>query len=178
MKNKILSIAILCSGLYYANAQEHDRHQSFRVGVNVGVPVETLRNTYDLNLGVDVAYLFRLNGIVEVGATTGLSYYAIRKSRENVTTYESDLPVEHKGENLRLIPVAATATINIFKKLFVGGDIGYAFTLNDNKFSKLFYYQPKIGYNENRAEYYVSFKGLAEHEDKIGSFNLGFAYNF
>jgi hypothetical protein len=176
MKKTLLSLVILIAGLTNVNAQE-DR--TFKVGAHLGLPIGNLGDAYNFNLGLDVAYLWRVNGIIQLGATTGFSNYFGKNIKDNFFFSEKFYTVEYKIEDTQIIPVAATAKFNVAKQIFIGGDVGYAFFLGgDSEDTGAFYYQPKVGYDVNKSEIYLSYKGMSKYGETIGSINLGFAYNF
>ncbi|MFV0185634.1 hypothetical protein OBK16_00380 [Empedobacter falsenii] len=166
MKKILFSLALVIAGLTNVNAQQGH----FKVGAHVGLPTGNLSEAYSLNLGADLAYLWKINDIVELGATTGISNYF----GKNIDFMGYDIEVE----DVQIIPLAATAKFNIAQRFFVGADLGYAFFLGESEDTGSFYYQPKIGYDFNKSEVYLGYKGMSEDGYNVGSINLGYAYNF
>ncbi|WP_333663754.1 hypothetical protein [Chishuiella changwenlii] len=170
MKKLLLSTVLLMACLSNVNAQ----NGHFKAGAHLGLPVGNLNGGYSFNLGVDVAYLWKVNNISELGITTGFSNYFGRSFSSSYLGYNFDF--EYK--DVQIIPIAATAKFNVVNKFFIGTDIGYAFFLNDEADTGAFYYQPKAGIDIKKSELYVSYKGMSKDGATIGSINLGFAYNF
>ena len=171
MKKKILSLSLIILGLMSVNAQEKGH---FKAGAHVGIPIVNIDFGYSVNLGVDVAYVWRLNKTVELGVTTGFSNYFGKD--ETLSFMGSSYTIEF--DDVQIIPVAATAKFNLTPKFFLGADLGYAFLLNDDSNTGAIYYQPKVGLDIKQSEVYLSYKGMAKDGTGIGSINLGYAYNF
>ena len=175
MKKLILCVAFLYSGLSNVNAQE----SNLSIGGHIGVPIGDLSNAYNFNLGFDVSYYWRINGILKTGITTGFSNY-FGKNIKNSTFFDDDdnSPVEIRMKDRQIIPVAGIVKFNVANELFIGGDVGYAFFLGDSDDTGAFYYQPKVGYEIKQKEIYLAYKAMTKDGDTIRSINLGFAYNF
>ena len=171
MKKKILLMSLLGLGLMNVNAQEKGH---FKAGAHVGIPIVNIDFGYSVNLGVDIAYLWKLNNTVELGATTGFSNYF---SKEETVSYMGTSQV-FEFEDVQIIPIAATAKFNLTPKFFLGADLGYAFFLNENADTGALYYQPIVGLDIKQSELYLAYKGMAKDGTGIGSINLGYAYNF
>lgn len=166
MKKILFSIALVVAGLVNVNAQQGH----FKIGAHVGIPTGNLSDTYGFNLGADIAYLWKINNIIELGATTGISNYF----GKDITFYGYEIEIEDE----QIIPLAATAKFNVANNFFIGTDLGYAFFLGEGDSTGSFYYQPKVGYDFNKSELYLSYKGMSQDGYTIGSVNLGYAYNF
>ena len=86
------------------------------------------------------------------------------------------------GEDFGFIPLAATAKYEFSNNLFVGADLGYAFSTKDGLDGGLFW-QPKIGYSGASFDVYAGYKGISVDNNQYSNFNadavsLGFAYKF
>ncbi|TGN27926.1 hypothetical protein [Empedobacter tilapiae] len=171
MKKKILSTSLFILGLISVNAQEKGH---FKAGTHVGIPIVNIDFGYSVNLGLDVAYVWRLNKTVELGATTGFSNYFGKEETVSFMGYSETF----EFKDVQIIPLAATAKFNLTSKFFLGADLGYAFILNENSDTGAFYFQPKVGLDIKQSELYLAYKGMAKDGTGIGSINLGYAYNF
>ena len=70
MKRILLSlVAIMAFG--FANAQEGN----FKVGAHVGLPLGDFKDSFSVNLGVDVAYLWKVADKFSAGVTTGYTTF-------------------------------------------------------------------------------------------------------
>ncbi|GGE98931.1 hypothetical protein SAMN05443634_10513 [Chishuiella changwenlii] len=170
MKKILLYVALLFISLSNVNAQEGH----FKAGTHLGFPVGKLSDNYSFNLGIDVAYLWKLNNITELGITTGFSNYFGKTVSASYWgyTFNSDI------KDVQIIPLAATAKFNIANDFFIGTDLGYAFFLDGGDETGAFYFQPKVGLDFKKSELYLSYKGMSKNGNNIGSVNLGYAYNF
>ena len=167
MKRVILSaIAVMAFG--FANAQ--DGH--FKVGAHVGLPMGDFKDSYSVNLGVDVAYLWNVADKFSAGVTTGYTTYLGKSNDYNfgMGTVSVKLP------DVGFIPVAGTAQYSISDNLFVGADLGYALNVSGNGDGG-FLYQPKFGYQNEKIELYAAYKGISSNAT-VSSLNLGFNYKF
>lgn len=170
MKKILFAAGLLIASL----TQVHAQQGNFKVGIHAGLPTGTLSDAYSFNLGLDIAYLWNVSDIIKLGATTGFSNYFGKEINGSIwgQSYSIDI------EDAQIIPVAATAKFNVAQRFFIGTDLGYAFFIGDDTSTGAFYYQPKVGYDFNKSELYLSYKGMSQDGTNIGSVNLGYAYNF
>lgn len=167
MKRIILS-AIAVMAFAFANAQ--DGH--FKVGVNVGLPVGNSADVLSVNLGADVAYLWNVADRFTAGVTTGYTIYGDK----TYTGYNGNFAYEMVTDARAFVPVAGTAQYSVTDNLFFGADLGYAINAEEAGDGG-FLYQPKFGYQNDKIELFVSYKGIASNTT-ISSLNLGFNYKF
>lgn len=175
MKRTLLSGAFLLFGLI--NAQEKG---NFKIGAHLGVPTGNLSEYSNFNLGVDVAYTFKVSDNFDLGFTTGYSHYF---SKDKTYSYNmgGGIVLRYELEDSSIIPVAAMAQYTFNDtNVFFGTDLGYAFFVSGgNGLTGAFYYQPKLGYSFVRKhDLYLSYKGMSRDGQNMGSFNLGYAYKF
>jgi hypothetical protein len=166
MKKIILSVlAIFAFG--FANAQ--DSEGGFKVGIHAGIPMGDAGDLYSANFGADVAYMFSIADSFKLGVTTGYSFYS-GKSYDFM-----GVSVKTNGA---FIPVAATAHYSLNQNWFIGADLGYALYSGDGDGNGGFYYQPKVGYQMEKIEIFVSYKGIAVEGGSVSSVGMGAAYKF
>lgn len=167
MKKVILSaIAVMAFG--FANAQEGH----FKVGAHVGLLMGDTSDTHSVNLGADVAYLWKVADKFSAGVTTGYTAYLGKTETYGIAGFEA----KYKHETVGFIPVAGTAQYSVSDNLFVGADLGYAISTNKDVDGG-FLYQPKFGYQNEKIEVYAAYKGIS-NDDTVSSINLGFNYKF
>ncbi|HEY1195019.1 hypothetical protein [Flavobacterium sp.] len=166
---KIFLSAIAFMAFGFANAQ--DGH--FKVGAHTGVVLGDLKDSYSVNLGVDVAYLWNVTDKFSVGATTGYTTYFAK----TYTFYNGMTSVDIKGDNAGFIPVAGTAQYSITDNLFVGADLGYAIYAGSGSGDGGVLYQPKFGYQNDKIELFASYKAISD-DATLSSLNIGFNYKF
>ena len=168
MKRILLSlVAIMAFG--FANAQEGN----FKVGAHVGLPLGDFKDSFSVNLGVDVAYLWKVADKFSAGVTTGYTTFLAKTYTYN----DGFTPFELKGDAAGFIPIAGTAQYSITDNLFVGGDLGYAIYASSGEGDGGFLYQPKFGYQNEKIEVYAAYKGIS-NDGTLSSLNLGFNYKF
>jgi hypothetical protein len=167
MKKITLSIiAVLAFG--FANAQ--DGH--FKVGAHVGLPMGDFKDSFSVNLGADVAYLWNIADKFSAGATTGYTTYLAK----SYTFSDGFNSYKIKGDAAGFIPVAATAQYSITDNLFVGADLGYAIYAGSGDGDGGVIYQPKFGYQAEKFEVYAAYKGISADGGTVSSINVGFSY--
>jgi len=168
---KIILAAIAVMAFGFASAQEG----RFKVGAHVGLPMGDSKDAYSVNLGADVAYLWKITDKFSAGATTGYSTYLGKNETINIGF---GLPsYKYKYSDASFIPVAGTAQYSLTDNLFVGADLGYAINVGDSDADGGFLYQPKLGYQNSKIEIYAGYKGISNN-GTLASLNLGFNYKF
>ena len=96
-------------------------YAQINLGVEAGVPVGDVSDRYEMNLGLNMYYMFgdSPDGLLKFGAVSGFTYYADKFGGGG--TYKDAL----------FIPIAGVLRINLLKIVTFGPDIGYAFALDD-----------------------------------------------
>jgi hypothetical protein len=171
---KIILAAIAVMTFGFANAQDG----RFKVGVNAGLPMGDAKDAFSVNLGADVAYMWKITDKFSAGATTGFSTYLAKDYTYTtvvMTPYPTIQEVTSKGKNASYIPVAGTAQYSLTDKFFVGADLGYAVSVGEGDGG--FLYQPKVGYQNEKIELYAAYKGIS-NDGSISSLNIGCNYKF
>lgn len=168
---KIILAVIAVMAFSFANAQ--DGH--FKLGLHAGVPVGSSGDVTSANTGVDVAYLWNLGEKFSAGMATGFTNYWGKTYEFQIEGIEGNYTVE--GPDLGFIPVAASAQYSLAKNFFAGADVGYAIYVGTSGMGAGtggFYYQPKVGYQNTKWEFYGAYKGISD----VNSVNLGVNYKF
>ena len=163
---KIILTAAAVFAFGFANAQEGN----FKLGAHVGLPTGDLKEGYSLNVGADVAYLWNIDSKFSAGLVTGYTSYLGKTSRYN----DGTTSFEFKPDPVGFIPVAATAQYSLSDNLFLGADLGYAIYASKGEGDGGVYYQPKFGYQTEKIELYLGYKGISQDGFSANSFNLGF----
>lgn len=176
---KLMMLAILSLWAYDSNAQ-------VRLGANIGLPIgKSSKNVADFSFGVDVAYVFEVSDVFSAGFTGGYTHFIAEKYSYNMPYYYnygyvsgvSYGPTIEGGGGFGVIPVAATAKVNLSDMFFFGADAGYAFSTEKNGKGS-FYYQPKLGVEFGQIDLFLSYKGYYRDNLNLGTLNLGAYYNF
>ncbi|WP_026710939.1 hypothetical protein [Flavobacterium filum] len=166
MKKIILSIlAVAAFGT--ANAQDG----GFKAGINVGLPMGDIKDSYSLAVGLDVAYTWEVADKFRAGVTTGYAHYMGK-------TVDLGFGIEVDVEDAGLIPIAGTAQYSFTDNIFGGLDLGYALGVSPSGMNGGLLYQPKVGYQAEKFEVYAGYKGIAVDGGTFSSINLGFNYKF
>jgi hypothetical protein len=151
MKKIVLSIAaMLVFGFTYA------QEGRFKLGAHVGLPIGDIKDFSSVNLGADVAYLWKVADKFDAGIVSGYTSYLGKDGFDAVG----------------FIPIAATAQYSISDSMFLGADIGYGIGASSDSDGG-FLYQPKIGFQTDMMEVYAAYKGISVNGGSFSSFNLG-----
>ncbi|MEN9909489.1 MAG: hypothetical protein RLZZ540_2638 [Bacteroidota bacterium] len=153
MKKIILTTAVLFA-FGFANAQSG----AFKLGAHVGLPTGDIKDASSVNLGADLAYTWSVAEGLDAGIATGYTAYLAKGG----------------GDAAGFIPVAATAQFTLTNNWFIGADLGYGIGVNPSGNDGGFLYQPKFGYQMEKAGLYVSYKGISiDGGGTFSSVNLG-----
>jgi hypothetical protein len=170
MKKIILTVAAVFV-LSFANAQDG----GFKVGINAGLPMGDIKDSYSLSVGLDIAYLKSFSDKFQAGLTTGYAHYL---GKSETLDLGFGLSTTYDFEDGGFIPLAATAQYSVSDNIFLGGDLGYAIGVSPSENKGGFLYQPKVGYQTEKFELYAGYKGISVDGGTFSSVNLGFNYKF
>ena len=156
MKKIILTVAAVFA-FGFANAQDG----AFKLGAHVGIPMGDIKDASSLNYGLDAAYVWSVADKFKAGVTTGYDVFSGKDGIDDIT----------------FLPVAATGQYSFSDKIFGGLDLGYAVGISDNNDGGLLY-QPKVGYQAEKFEVALGYKGIAVDGITVSAVTLGFNYKF
>ncbi|MGQ1943563.1 outer membrane beta-barrel protein [Ornithobacterium rhinotracheale] len=162
MKKLFLLVIVAVASI--ANAQVGN----FKIGGNVGVPVGNLSNVSNFVIGVDAAYMFNVLDNLELGVATGYQHYFAK----DIKGFDSKL------EDGKMIPLAASLKVNATPQFFVAGDVGAIFSIGNDDGESAFYYAPRVGYQFEKNEVTLGYRGFSKYGIGVGAISLGYAYNF
>lgn len=145
---------------FVSNAQEN----KFTAGVNVGLPLGDIKDAYNVNFGVDVAYNFSLVKNLEGGLGVGYSHFVAKGQ-----TFP-------KIEDVGLIPVYASLKFLISDSIFVGTDLGYGIGISPDGNDGGLFYQPKFGYRSDEFDVFLGYKNFSVDDSNFSSINVGINY--
>lgn len=132
--------------------------EGFRAGGHVGIPVGDASDFTSLNIGVDATYLWQVNEMLALGATSGFSIFL---GKDDFSDYS-------------FIPVAASARVTYPKNWFYVADLGYALALEDGADGG-FFLRPKLGYTTGNVDFFIFYQSISETGISIASFGAGVA---
>lgn len=118
MKKLILIVAVVFFG-FNTSAQ----NDGFRVGVNLGVPVGDASDFSSFVANLDVDYDWEVSETINVGAATGLTYYFGKDG----------------SDGFKFLPIAGSVDVSVSEDVSVGGDVGYAISLESGGGGDLLY---------------------------------------
>lgn len=131
---------------------------NFRFGVNAGIPVGDVEDYSSFHLGTDVAYMFNVVELLDVGPMVGYSHFF----------GEEDL------DDVQFLPLAASGRFGL-SSFYLGADLGYAVGLQDGNDGG-FYYRPLVGYKFGKLGIAASYEGISVDGGTFSSINLGIEF--
>jgi hypothetical protein len=165
MKKIFLTVAaIFAFGL--ASAQ----NGKFKAGVNLGLPLGDIKDSYTMAIGVDASYMWSVSDKFQAGITTGYSHYL----GDSMTVLGTKFDIDDAG----FIPVAGSLQFSVTDNVFLGADLGYAIGMSPDGNDGGFLYQPKLGYQTDKIEVYGAYKGIEVDGGTFSSINLGINFKF
>lgn len=163
MKKLIFALTVfLVLGVYSLQAQ-------WKLGVHAGVPVgdEFVKEAFSFNAGADVAYLFGVADVLEVGPMLGYMHYFGDSGEEDGFEWEVD--------DAQFLPIAASGRVSLGATVFVGADLGYAVGMNDGNDGG-FFYRPKLGFGIAAVNIIGSYSGVSMDGGTVSSVNVGIEF--
>ena len=176
---RLFLVAIATVGFAFSGTAQDTK---MKVGVDVGFPMGDIKDGTSLNLGVNGAYLWNVGEGFDVGA--GVSYNMYIAKEQDI------LGVKVKGDNASFLPIYGTANYSFTESIFGGVDLGYALGLAPSGIDGGVYYQPKVGYQTDKYEFFLGYKAISSKQEVATAFgtvsattvyaslNLGFNYKF
>lgn len=135
-----------------------------KLGIHIGIPTGDTSDVVSFNAGVDAAYMWNVAPSLDLGLATGYSHIFAKDFDIGFGTFE--VP------DFGFIPLAGTAKYTVAPNFFLGADLGYAFFVGEDADGGGFYYQPKVGYESGKTEFYFGYKGISD-AGTISFINLG-----
>ncbi len=150
MKKFLIIGALIMSSISYG--------QGFKAGLNVGIPTGDVSDSYNLQVGADVAYMFEVADRLNVGPMLGYM---------NFFPEDSDIM-----DNGQFLPIAASGRFGLTEAFFLGADLGYGVGITDG-LDGGFYYRPQVGYDFGLVGLIASYSGVIVDGGSWSSVNLG-----
>ena len=166
---KLLFAAAAVFALGNVNAQDG----GFKAGIHAGLPMGDIKDVTSVNLGLDLAYMWNVGEGFEAGITTGYTTYLGKTESETMF----GVTIETEYEDISFVPVAATAQYLLTENIYLGADLGYAVGVSEDTDGG-FLYQPKVGYQAEKFQVYLGYKGISLDGATASSLNLGVAFKF
>lgn len=157
---KLLLIAVLTVFSFDA-AHSQAGMTGIRLGVNAGIPMGDVDDAASFRAGADLAYMFSLMDIVQVGPMVGYSHYF---GKDEV-------------DDFQYLPIAASGRLGLPSSFLAGFDLGYAVGLSDGLDGGL-YWRPSLGYRFFNFGIMLSYEGISENDIDVSSLNLGVEFKF
>lgn len=166
MKKVILAGAIALCGVVSAQSMGN-----FKLGAHIGLPVGDAADGYNLNLGVDAAYMWPVAAEFNLGIASGYSAWLGK-------TVNYPILGDVKFDTLGLVPIAVSGQYKISPQFSLGVDLGYGILFGGGESDGGFYYQPKAAYHFGPSEVNLGYVGVSKDGATLSSINLGYAYSF
>jgi hypothetical protein len=165
---KVLLTAVAVFGFAFANAQD----STMKVGAHLGLPTGDTKEVSNLNLGADFTYLWSVSKDFKAGFNTGVTAYLPKEQTISFGTISTTV----KGDTAIFLPINAAAEYSFSENIFVGLDFGYAIGLAPSGVDGGLLYLPKVGYQTEKFDITLGYKGISRDGSAVNSINLGFAY--
>jgi len=128
----------------------------FKVGVNIGLPLQDAGEISSFNVGADIAWLWEVADNFEVGGLTGYTHFFGDGSYNYHGGDENNLVTHYSDAGF--IPIAVTGRYYFNdRKMFAGFDLGYAINITGDADGGI-YARPKFGYNLGKINLVGSFQ--------------------
>ena len=161
MKKLLFFSAMILFGFTEMQAQG-----DLKLGINGGLPVGDAEDYSNFQLGADVAYLFGVMNVLEVGPMLGYSRFFV----EDIDTGFGEMD----ADDISFLPIAASGRLGL-GIAFVGLDLGYAVSLIEDGEGG-FYYRPKIGVGLGVLSVIGSYQGISNNGESLSSVNVGLEF--
>lgn len=164
MKNIICSLIFMFMGIVMSG------QEGFKLGIQVGLPINDFNNEVSLALGMNAGYMFALGEVLDLGVD--VSY--IHGIKE--TFSDSGLP--DNLNDVQFAPLAASIRIWPSNSFSFGIDAGYALGINDGNDGGV-YYRPLLGFLMGpMTEVNISYTGINLEDKKWTAVSLGVLKTF
>ena len=154
----------------------------FKVGANIGIPIQDATNVSSFNIGADIAWLWEVATDIEVGGLAGItqifgdgSYKYVNDPYDyKIAAKSTDGVVAHYSDET-FLPIAVTGRWYFSdRKMYAGLDLGYAVHIAGDADGG-FYARPKFGYNLGKVNLVGSFQhigGGVKYHDSINTWSV------
>jgi hypothetical protein len=153
---KVLLIAFVTVFCFSANAQ------GFRVGVNAGIPVGDFSDFSSLYANVDLDYDWEIDETWTAGITTGFSVFSGKDM----------------FSDFKYIPIAGSVEANVSENIGVGGDVGYAISLEDGGGGDFLYRFNVVIQIDDNWDATGRFNNVSGNGATLSSISVGVGYSF
>ena len=191
---KLFLVAIATVGFAFSGTAQDTK---MKVGVDFGIPMGDIKDATSFNLGVNGAYMW--TGVAEgFDAGIGVSYNMyFGKEMDGIDidpTTGMPIVVKEKAVNSSFLPIYGTVNYSFTENIFAGADLGYALGLAPSGVDGGVYYQPKVGYQTDKYEFFLGYKAISSKQEVtvdtgfgtitssatsvFASLNIGFNYKF
>lgn len=161
---KLLFAAVAVLGFTFVNAQ------NFNVGINGGLPMGDVKDSYSLNISAELNYLWEVSDQFEAGLMAGYSHYL--GDSVDLGGFGT-IDFEDGG----FLPVGGAARFNVSEEFALGADLGYAVGISPEGNDGGFYYAPKAQYSVTEMiSIVLAYKGISVEGGAFSSVNLGIEF--
>ncbi len=142
----------------------------FKVGFNVGFPMQDAEDVASWNIGGDIAWLWEVADDFEVGGLAGITQiFGDGSYKKNDGDYDGNLVAHYSDETF--LPIAVTGRWYFSgRKMYAGLDLGYAIHVSGDADGGL-YFRPKFGYNLGKVNLVGSFQRIGGGVDYYDGLN-------
>lgn len=141
--------------------------QEFKIGINGGLPLGDIEDSYSFAVNLDASYLFEVNDVFSAGPSVSVFHY-FGDSIDFGGLGSFDI------EDATFLPIGGTARFNVSESFVLGADLGYGIGIAPDGNDGGFYYKPQAIYNvSENVGIKASYSGVSIDGGTFSSVNLG-----
>jgi len=176
-KAKLLAISLTALALFIgiqSNAQSIEKSKlRFGIGVDGLLPVGNLSNTTNFGLGVTPRLQYGISKNVALTFTSGI-YHFFPKDMY----YQSSTQLYKYHYDLDLIPVKAGIKAFVSPHLYIGGEVGVGFQVDNGGGDTKYLAAAAFGYATKKWDIGVRYENFSGNGYRNGIIGLRLAYGF
>ena len=174
--NLLATLCIIAAFLLCTNAKAQSTGSKFRLGIGIDglVPVGNLTNTTDFGLGITPRLQYTFNNNFALTFTSGFYHFFGKK-----IPLDQALGVSGTIKtNLEIVPVKAGAKYFVTPSIYLGGEAGVGFEVENGGGPADLLISPSVGYATKDWEVGLRYEILSNQHSSAGFLGLRIAYGF
>jgi len=182
MKNssKLMMALAVITAIFFCNkagAQNNDSKFRFGIGVDGLVPVGNLTNTENFGLGITPRLQYNVDKSFSLTFTSGI-YHFFSKDIPLTVPLNNGSSAVIAHYHLDVIPVKAGLKYFVAPNLYIAGEAGAAFEVEDGGGPVNLILSPAIGYSSKSWDVGLRYEHFHDSNSSAGVFGVRLAYGF
>jgi len=157
-----------------ANAQSNDSKLRLDIGIDGLLPVGSFTNTVNFGLAVTPRLQYSVDNKFALTFTSGF-YHFFTKKIFITEGFGAGSSIEN---DLDIVPVKAGLKYIVLPNIYVAGEIGAGFEVEDGGGPVDLLLSPSIGYSKKNWDIGLRYENLRGSNSSVGVFGLRVAYSF